>query len=364
MNIDILTIHRQTNFGSVMQAFALTLFLNKSGYQAEVLDYRPAYIENPDGKSAKKFIKSFLFGRSLREVRKKYNQFIKDNIPLSDKTYKTYEDLCQHFIPGDLLIAGSDQLWNTNYICGQDRSYRLTFAKNIRKLSYATSMNAVKAKPEDLDAIVSDIRSLEAVSVREKSSADYLNEKLSYGAKWVCDPVFLLERKVYESMCIPNPYKNYILVYLASAGEMLSDVVAMFKEKIGCQVISVSGVKPHVACDLHLPSIGPTEMLSLIRGADLVITGSFHASCFSHIFHRPFVVLPPSENAERIQSLLELSGLTSQICRTKEDYSHLNERLDFCESNKRINTLVTASKEWLLSKIGESKDDKKTTSSR
>ena len=41
--IYILTIHHIHNFGSVLQASALFLFLKEKGFDVEIIDYRPKY---------------------------------------------------------------------------------------------------------------------------------------------------------------------------------------------------------------------------------------------------------------------------------------------------------------------------------
>lgn len=40
--IGILTFHKSINYGSVMQAFALSDLLIKRGYDVDIIDYEPA----------------------------------------------------------------------------------------------------------------------------------------------------------------------------------------------------------------------------------------------------------------------------------------------------------------------------------
>ena len=40
--IGILTFHKSINYGSVLQAFALSDLLSKRGYAVEIIDYEPA----------------------------------------------------------------------------------------------------------------------------------------------------------------------------------------------------------------------------------------------------------------------------------------------------------------------------------
>ena len=38
-DIGIITLHQSTNYGAVLQAFALEYFLQKNGYNAEIINY-------------------------------------------------------------------------------------------------------------------------------------------------------------------------------------------------------------------------------------------------------------------------------------------------------------------------------------
>ena len=39
MKIGVITFHGEDNYGSVLQAYALTEYLNDKGYDAEIIDY-------------------------------------------------------------------------------------------------------------------------------------------------------------------------------------------------------------------------------------------------------------------------------------------------------------------------------------
>ena len=45
MKIGILTFHRASNYGTVLQAQAMAMALQELGYDAELIDYRPEYNE-------------------------------------------------------------------------------------------------------------------------------------------------------------------------------------------------------------------------------------------------------------------------------------------------------------------------------
>ena len=66
--------------------------------------------------------------------------------------------------------------------------------------------------------------------------------------------------------------------------------------------------------DIHLP-VGPAEFVWLIHHSALVCTDSFHATVFSLLFHRPFVIYERQGNAgnmsSRFDTLHALFGINS-----------------------------------------------------
>ena len=59
--IGILTMHRVQNYGSALQAYALQEYINRLGYDAELIDYIFPNGKHKQRRSLKKSIKSTLF---------------------------------------------------------------------------------------------------------------------------------------------------------------------------------------------------------------------------------------------------------------------------------------------------------------
>ena len=45
IKIATITTHGALNYGAVLQAYALSTYLNGAGYHCEILDYRPNYVK-------------------------------------------------------------------------------------------------------------------------------------------------------------------------------------------------------------------------------------------------------------------------------------------------------------------------------
>lgn len=351
MKIGMITLHSIYNPGSSFQAYGLQRFLAENGHEIEIIDYRPDY--STVGKDKLKgIVRKILFHRNEKKVKEKFESFINERMLLSAKRYGSYQELEKNPPVSDLYISGSDQLWNMYYDCGRDDAYYLTFAKGGKKISYATSLGKKTVPAEELQHIAERIQDFSMLSVREKSSSELLEKKLNRPVHWVCDPVFLLPVEVYQSMTSHPDQGRYAVVYLSEESDLLNQVVADIKAKLNCKIILMGGNRTRCACDEHIKDLGPYDFLSMIEHAEIVISSSFHATAFSHIFHKKFGVILPENNGERIRSLLGLSGLNNHILELATDIPAIYEEIDYDEVDERLTPFIKQSKETLLNAIG------------
>lgn len=350
MKVDIITLHSIYNPGSALQAYGLLKYLLQEKYDAEIIDYRPYY--STIGKNKLKGIaRKVIYFKNERILGKKYENFMLQRMKLTDKRYSSYKELRKLTPKADVYIAGSDQLWNMSYDCGRDDSYYLTFVKDGRKISYATSIGKKTIPQNEKDAIVSKIKDFNNVSVREKSTSKEFSELMKKGVKWVCDPVFLLPVEEYESMSKRLIADIYAVVYLSDESDLLDDIVENIRNTLGCKIVLMGGNRTRCKCDIHIKDIGPEDFLSLIRYAEIIISSSFHATAFSHIFHKKFGVILPIGNGERIESLLTLSGLSNRIINNVSDIPNIYLDISWKSIDERIGTFVDESKAYLIEAI-------------
>lgn len=327
MKIKIITIHNIPNFGSVFQTYALTMFLKDNGYDdTEVIDYNPPYFKPSSFKAR---IAMLLNLRAYVRRGKKFSDFIKLHIPITAKSFTTKNELDKAIFDADVMIAGGDQLWNVYHACGLDDVYKLTFFKG-KKISYATSMGQESFPIDALNDLSSKIRDFSAVSVRETSSVDLL-KKVGIQAVSCVDPVFLLPASHYEKLLPTVNEPPYLLVYLVTPSKLLEDSIEYLSKKHGLKIILCSGFSKKCTCDKFLKDLGPDEILSYIKHADIVLSSSFHATSFSLIFEKQFfTILPDVHTNERIVNLLHVRGLSNRIISDSTNLkSELNKTIDY-----------------------------------
>lgn len=331
MNIKIITIHAMHNPGSVFQAYALQEALSKK-HDVQIIDYRPSYFYN-EGSKIKLFLKKIIWRQAYKSRNLKFIGFVKKYLNLTCK-YTSYEDLNSSDLKADVFMTGSDQLWNTDFPCGKDEAFYLAFVKTGKKVAYSTSVGKTVIDEFNMNFLKKRLQNFDLLSVREKINSEQLQKALCKKVQWVCDPVFLLPALDYKKFISEKNRINkpYAMVYLLKASDKLNQIVAYYRSK-GLCIVLVGGFTKRCDCDLHVKDVGPEDFLTLIYYADVVISSSFHATSFCHIFHKDFVSLLPPKNGERISCLLKLSGLENRCV-------SVNDEVDMNKIGSSINWLA------------------------
>lgn len=350
MKIRIITIHGIPNFGSVFQSYGLCEYLKQTGYDdVRVIDYNPDYYNR---RGLKAFLGKLLNYKHYVVRKKKFRSFVEKNIPLTERGFKTSEELKNYDFDADVYIAGGDQLWNVFHQSGNDSAYRLVFA-NGKKISYATSMGQKNFPQDELMKLCEDIKDFSSVSVRERSSVALL-EKGGIEASHCVDPVYLLKREDFEKFLVPVNQPKYMLVYLVTPSPLLDRTIAYLKDKYNLKVILCSGFSKKCCCDEFLKDLGPDEILSYIKNAEIVLSSSFHATSFSIIFEKQFFTILPDEHTnERIEDLLNQFELSRRIISDNSNFeTALNDVIDY-DSVKPYSVFAEESKDYLREALAD-----------
>lgn len=319
MKVGIITCHDVFNYGSSLQAYALSHQLEEMGAQVQIIDYIPDYIyrlidfmevDSPKWQTA--LWRRWAYRLRLLPVRlsliPKYLRYRKFNaryLPLTKKKYETEASL--HALTDyDAFICGSDQIWSSvKNKCGEDGAFFLSFAKEQKKIAYAASFGAAEISARGEECVKTYLPGFDAIGVREASGVSLLK---GYGiaAQQVIDPVFLPERSLWEGMCRrPKGLKEpYILTY---GYDSCTDLNAVASGLEDLPIVSLSSKA--------FGGYGPEEFMYMIKNARLVVTSSFHAVAFSLIFETPFVAVRTGNAGlfERLSSILALTGLEERI---------------------------------------------------
>ena len=361
-----ITYHRSDNFGSVLQAYALGEKLRQMGYEQFVIDYRKAEVAKnyrilQPLNSAFHLVTDcycLLHYGALKRRKNRYEQFRRQRLRLS-RVYENKQVLMDEPPVAEVYITGSDQVWHTG-ILDFDESYLLDFVREGRKLSYAASGIKKNTDEAGVALIKQHIGSFDAVSVRENIARQKLEGKAT-----VCiDPVLLLEKEDWEKLCRPQKQKKpYMFCYFA--GVVSADFEMFTREKakeLGLErVILMPEWRNLLRPGKYRYEAGPEEFVSLLQGADLVCTNSFHGTAFSVLLNKPFILGQAEPFADdRIATLLGTMGLEDREIDPGSGVSPKDLlSVEFSKANEVLAQLRRRDTQWLRTAIEGEKHEYK-----
>lgn len=365
MKIGITTFQRAHNFGAQMQMYALYNFLRSHGHDVWILDYHCApvedvYIDQKYYRNIRRYLrKNILYGIKLLLLdirslvcgyqKKKINRFINfthENFQLT----KRFEDNQNMPTDFDVLITGSDQLWNYQITKGRKEVYFLDNSVEFKippiRIAYAVSVEKKYFQNliDDIEYVKKVLGNFSWVSVREKSLEEMLYKQMGVYADTVVDPSLFLSREDCLKIAIKPKETNYICVYRVNPTTYLNRLAKKIAKEKGLKVVYVNAAT--IAMN-KADSYGPREIIGYICYADVVLTSSFHGTAFSVINKKNFYSAYDGESS-RVQGLLEIIGLNNRFLSSYRDY-HTFSEVEFKE--EKLESYIKHSKKLLLNEI-------------
>lgn len=344
MKIGLLSPHYAFNYGAVLQAFALKHFLRTNGYDAVILNRRPAY----------QCAIPSLRGRLARRIEEKAKQnsfgiFEKKYLQPQTKPIISQDDWSNVSLDTfGAIIVGSDQVWRDDYAFnsfGYNLFLDFLEGYDVKRISYAPSLGkeSWQTSPKTEDRVKELLEQFSKISVREYSSINILKEKFGVEAQLVLDPTMLLNASDYRNIfSIPNEAGNYLAAYILDYNKefsySLNDIARKLKLSVKCIGVPSPKTKIGKIISRFTPMPPVKQWLMNIANSKMVITNSFHGMVFSIIFRKQFIVFMNSERgAARFKSLLNMFGLQERlvvnnnweiVVHTEIDYSVLDALIE------------------------------------
>ena len=346
MKIGILTLPLHSNYGGIVQAYALQTVLNRMGH--DVVVFQNGYdgiVRFPKWEMpiilGKRFLRKcltkskipvFLEHKRISElpvVNQYVSKFILDHI-------NTYHIKSLNDIPRsefDAIVVGSDQIWRCDYakrIWNTDiQNVFLRFALdwNIKRVAYAVSFGKDELNYTQIEAkeCASLAKLFDGISVREDSGVDLCLKYLDVKAEIVLDPTMLLTTQDYIKLIkdygVPKNDGSLFAYILDSKNEKKNfvDYVANERNMKTYSIVDIKDYSQSINSRIKPPV---EQWLRGFYDAEFVITDSFHGCVFSIIFNKPFIAIGNSNRGmSRFLSLLKMFGLEDHLILDINDYT-------------------------------------------
>lgn len=313
--VGILSFYVSHNHGTVLQCYALKKAIEKTGdYKVGFIPYTFYHLE--------KSLNGFS-GKELREkydVRiEKFDKFKKERLECNEADIPelTKENMPKY----DTYVVGSDTVWKLEFINYDETYFLPEIPLNSRKISYAAS--AGDRFTTDYEKYLSKhLKSFDAVSVREKHFADYINSVVDVDAKHVLDPTLLHDMSVYRELeeAVDLPSEPYILVYWLNTNDAsttyIHELTNRMAKKFNMKVLHFIYNAPDYLYGSDGESFsfaGVGEFLTYMANASYIFTNSYHGTCLSLVYKKKFWSYSKNGMKSRVGSLLEELGLQNRL---------------------------------------------------
>lgn len=356
LKIGVMTWFRYENYGTALQAVALQEVLRSMGCRPFLIDYRPrskkdrfepltlaALIDKAAGK-VKRMFQGQARPYSSDQRSALFSSFITKHCEITAPA-NSYPELKLLASELDGCVCGSDQVWSPNCF---DENYYLPFVEGAKRISYAPSFGASSiADPEIARRVKLLVANFKALSVRETTGADIIEQLTGMRSQVVVDPTLLLDKAKWNQLASEGgeSKRKYILCYFLGDPDRYEHSALECSKALGLPLVSI----PTVFGQNHSAKyeVGPEEFLRLFMDASYVLTDSFHGTVFSVNFGIPFSVYkrfsdsdPRSQNS-RITSFLKLTSLEERL--VPADCLEFSSACDFTEANERLEKMRTSS---------------------
>ena len=380
MKIGILTLPLHTNYGGILQAYALQTVLERMGHEVEVynIDRKPRHLSFPKVVyvmllrivASIKGNKRFSFYNINKEMDAHYTEFaIKTQYTQKfvDKYIKScyLKDYVRQ-IPEtkvDCVVVGSDQIWdlgNGVTISGNVvNAYLPYLPSSVKRFSYAASFghDEWRYSSEQTAVAKEAIKLFTAVSVREYSGAALCKKYFGVDAHVDIDPTLLLTSEDYvraigiEHM---NPSDGNMLVYVLDRTLEKDAITDYIEQALNLKRFRVNSKAEDINAknapieDCIQPSV--EKWLRGFYDAKFIVTDSFHACIFSILFHKPFIAVGNKHRGlTRFLNLLSKFHLDNRFVETFEEVKAIDLKavIDYDEIEKILSVERKVSTDYL-----------------
>lgn len=373
MKIGILTLPLHTNYGGILQAYALQTVLERMGHEVVVLN-KERHLKTNYFRLVFRVIKKMLgyntfifYERHTNhaiDIKEKYtSQFVSKHI--HSLKFRSFNDIMFEIF--DAIVVGSDQVWSSMHgksFCGSVINAFLPFTEGIKlkRIAYAASFGKDnwEYSEKETEQAKKMLAIFDGISVRESSGVELCARHLDTKAITTLDPTLLLETKDYLHLINQrelNPEKNEMLIYVIDNSKDKSHIVdtvglslQLTSNIVNSRAEDCSGEKYELK-DMVQPPV--ESWLKAFWNASFVVTDSFHACVFSILFRKDFIAIGNKERGlarfcDLLSSLglesrlvLDSSDLTDNLIYSKIDYKQVYEKLDKMR-NHSLNFLTKA----------------------
>ena len=332
-----------TNYGCVLQAFALVRHLESFGATVYV-DISPhssgSWVRRINGRVQTRKTFHSLAIKAVKLLRApgapEANPFaaLQAFVEKEIKTCRVFPAKSPQdeaiLADANCFVAGSDQVWRPRY-SDLDSAFFRGF-ESVPKIAYAASFG-IGDRSEYSDELAREtgklVRGFSHVSVRESSAISICEELWELEASQTLDPALLPTVEFWDRLLDSEQgldrvsTKRDARCYLLNQSRKNKAKARQLCEERGYNPVMLPPTRSNLGgfigsliwpSKYQMPSV--SSWLRGIKESDFIVTDSYHATLFAIIFNIEFMVVEDSQKgSSRFSSILELLGLGDRLIR-------------------------------------------------
>lgn len=362
-DIGILSFWDVPNYGTFMQAYALQrviqkLYPNRAVKQIAHLDEKHQafyYSRLPQCSPLKKYFYKDLVDRNSGKTKKRRKLFTDSYRKIAHTEAMDGEALAQASFK--TVVLGSDIVWDYSFECFNHDPFLFGCGFRAEQIiSYAASFGTVASEEKHPEYVISGIREMDHISVRDKNSAKIVETITGRTPDLVLDPTWLWDFSTDTNIISP-PYENYMVVYGQDfTDEFIRQIIDYAKEK-KLKIVCLDCNNDHYDwCDVVIRQheLSPFAWIGYFRDAQVVATSTFHGLTFSLIFNKVFAFCKTDFILAKAGEFLKEIGLYEKFV---SDHVTVKDMLDGDWNYDKINEIIAQQRHISLSYLKQAITD-------
>lgn len=334
--IGIITYHRATNYGAVLQAYSLVNRLKKDfpNDTIEIIDYSTLIRSKSHvAEIVRAFFKyGFKSGMEIMEKIRIFASF-SNELPRSKKKIVSNDikDVFEFMNTNyDIVITGSDAVFNwgrmpfpTAYLLGEDiQCTKLSYAASCHRLFYR------ELAPDKVEYCKNSFSRFSYIGVRDKETESFVkyclpDAKICHN----CDPTFFIDIERINNECKDfNVAKVFgikndrpLIIVMSPDKNVGNAVMERFSDKYNVVSLFVH----NAAISHHCSCLTPFEWANVFKYAEVTVTEYFHATIFSLLNGTPTVTIDKLETGSGYEG--KIHDLLCDRLNLSEFYINIDE---------------------------------------
>lgn len=288
--IGLLTLWKNANFGTALQAYALYRVISEMGCEAEYVLYNSRWHLKLSEKIRIIYNKlSYIVrGCFVKSDLIHHNSYLPmmdfwDGIPHSSAIFdrKTFASSTKLY---NKYIVGGDQVWSRSVTIANSFYFLEGLDDNVSRNSYSPSFGSQNLSFRYKKKTVKYLSRFKHIGCRDISLSDLLKSSLGRNVVNTVDPVLLLSPDDWHEFSekfssLPH---NYLLCYELGDSDCMRLMAEKKAQSQNLELLYMSASSG----DINLLKISPANFVYLFENAAHIVTDSYHGILFAIIFRK------------------------------------------------------------------------------